>query len=101
MVNDEDRDALAGLDDAMGWLLAREQEVVLQALAAHRIAAERRALEAAATLVENYGDKPDGRPGQALGVRLKLADQIRGLATSDCAEYTGSQPTDSYKEIAP
>jgi len=38
-VTQEDRDALERIDDALGFLMEDERELVLQAFAAHRIAA--------------------------------------------------------------
>ena len=39
MVNDADREAAEALDDALGFLMDNEREIVLDTLAAHRIAA--------------------------------------------------------------
>ena len=44
-ITDEDRRALATLDDALGFLMDNEREIVASALSAHRLAAEARGAE--------------------------------------------------------
>ena len=52
-VNDDDRRALEAIDDALGFLMDDEREIVLSAFAAHREQARRQALVDAAKVAED------------------------------------------------
>lgn len=76
-----DREALERIDDALGFLLDNEREIVLQAFARHAQQAREQAAKVADEYAAYHDKHDDGLSGfdkMALGAR-EVAEEIRAL----------------------